>query len=56
MHGEPGTELIRAAADGALLVLGHTPHGRTKEFLFGPVIAECLRHVKCPVVLVPAES
>jgi nucleotide-binding universal stress UspA family protein len=54
VRGEVGAELVRAAEQGELLVLGHIPHGRSTEFLFGRVIAECLWRVRCPVVLVPA--
>lgn len=54
LDGEPGPELARAARDSAMLVLGHNPHGKTTEFLFGRVTAECLRHAEVPVVLVPA--
>ncbi len=54
--GEPGVELARAAHGAAMLVLGHNPHGRTTEFLFGRVVNECLRHADVPVVLVPANG
>lgn len=53
LRGEPGTELARIAHDADMLVLGHNPHGRTVEFLFGHVTGECLRHAGVPVVLVP---
>lgn len=56
LRGEPGVELAHAARDAAMLVLGHIPHGRTTEFLFGRVTAECLRHAGVPVVLVPAKD
>lgn len=55
-RGEPGVELARVARDAAMLVLGHNPHGRTTEFLFGRVTAECLRHARVPVILVPATA
>lgn len=51
--GDAGVELARAARGAVMLVLGHTPHRRTTEFLFGGVTAECLRHAGVPVVLVP---
>jgi nucleotide-binding universal stress UspA family protein len=53
LRGEPGHELTRVAKDAAMLVLGHNPHGKAAEFLFGQVTAECLRHADVPVVLVP---
>ena len=55
-HGEPGVELARAAHGAAMLVLGHTPHGKTTELLFGRVTNECLRHADVPVVLIPATA
>lgn len=56
LSGEPGVELARVARDATMLVLGHNPHGRTTEFLFGHVTADCLRHAAVPVVLVPAPT
>ena len=51
-----GVELARAAHGAAMLVLGHNPHGKTTEFLFGRVTNECLRHADVPVVLVPVTT
>jgi nucleotide-binding universal stress UspA family protein len=56
LRGEIGVELARVAHDAAMLVLGHQPHGRTTEFLFGHVTGECLRHATVPVVLVPEQT
>jgi nucleotide-binding universal stress UspA family protein len=55
-RGAAGVELARAAHDAAMLVLGHNPHGRAAEFLFGRVTNECLRHTDVPVVLIPANT
>lgn len=55
LRGDPGVELARAALDnGSMLVLGYNPHSRVTEFLLGRVTGDCLRHSRCPVVLVPA--
>jgi nucleotide-binding universal stress UspA family protein len=54
-RGEAGVELTRVARDAAMLVLGHNPHGRITEFLFGDVTSECLRHAEVPIVLVPVK-
>lgn len=55
LEGDPGVELARAAGGaGSTLVLGYTPHNRLTEFLLGRVTGECLRHARCPVVLVPS--
>lgn len=53
LHGEPGAELAKATAGELMLVLGHRPHSWVTEFLLGRVTGECLRHARCPVVLVP---
>lgn len=53
LHGDPGLELARAAEGEAMLVLGYRPHSRVTEFLLGRVTGDCLRHARCPVVLVP---
>lgn len=55
-RGEPGIELARAAHGAAMLVLGHNPHGKAVDLLFGHVTSECLRHADVPVVLVPQGS
>jgi nucleotide-binding universal stress UspA family protein len=56
LRGDAGIELARVARNATMLVLGHNPHGKTVEFLFGRVTAECLRHADVPVVLVPAST
>lgn len=53
LHGDPGLELARAGEGEAMLVLGYRPHSRVTEFLLGRVTGDCLRHARCPVVLVP---
>lgn len=55
LDGEPGVELARPAEDATMLVLGHTQHGRLAELILGSTATECLRHARCPVVLVPAD-
>lgn len=57
VKGDPGVELARIAhSTGSTLVLGHTPHGRLTEFVFGRVTSECLRRSRQPVVLVPVDG
>jgi nucleotide-binding universal stress UspA family protein len=57
VQGDPGVELARIAhSTGSTLVLGHNPHGRVTEFVFGRVTGECLRRSRQPVVLVPVED
>lgn len=56
VDGEPGVELARIAESAAMLVLGHTPHGRLTELILGSTASDCLRHARCPVVLIPADA
>ncbi len=56
VDGEPGVELTRIAEGAAMLVLGHTPHGRLTELILGSTGSECLRHARCPVVFIPADA
>ena len=53
LRGDPGAELARVSEGESMLVLGYRPHSRVTEFLLGRVTADCLRHARCPVVLVP---
>ncbi|EHR61887.1 universal stress protein [Saccharomonospora cyanea] len=53
--GDPATELIKASADADLLVVGSHRGGALSEVLLGSVAASCVRHARCPVVIVPAK-
>lgn len=53
-EGDPASVLLKHADGASMLVLGHTQHGRLARLLAGSVASECLRHARCPVVLVPA--
>ncbi|MEY7970365.1 universal stress protein [Saccharomonospora xinjiangensis] len=52
--GDPATELLKASADADLLVVGSHRRGALSEVLLGSVSASCVRHARCPVVVVPA--
>jgi nucleotide-binding universal stress UspA family protein len=52
-HGDPATELLEAARDADLLVLGNHGHGGLAGALTGSVAQRCAHHVTCPLVLVP---
>jgi nucleotide-binding universal stress UspA family protein len=56
VDGQPGVELTRLAGTASMLVLGHVPRGRLAELILGSTATECLRHARCPVVLVPVDS
>lgn len=50
--GQPAPELITAASDCDLLVLGRRGHKPLHRLLLGSVANKCLHHVACPVVIV----
>ncbi|EID56112.1 universal stress protein [Saccharomonospora xinjiangensis] len=52
--GEPADELLSAAGDADLLVLGTRGHRALSTIPLGGVATECIRRAVCPVVLVPA--
>ncbi|MGW7534974.1 universal stress protein [Amycolatopsis sp. NPDC054798] len=56
IDGAPGPALVRASAGAAMLVLGSHGHSRVLRMLVGSVSEYCLRHARCPVVIVPARS
>lgn len=45
--------LVAESAAAALLVLGHRGHSRLLGALLGSISADCIRHARCPVVVVP---
>jgi nucleotide-binding universal stress UspA family protein len=51
--GDPAVELARMSHHADLLVLGAHGHGKAAGVLLGSVVAECLRHSACPVVVIP---
>jgi nucleotide-binding universal stress UspA family protein len=54
LHGDAATELLEAAHDADLLVLGNHGRGALAGALAGSVAQRCAHHATCPVVLVPA--
>ena len=55
-HGEPGVELLAACDDADLLVVGSRGRGRLAGSLLGSVSRACVRHARCPVVVVGHRS
>ncbi|WP_197319071.1 universal stress protein [Saccharomonospora sp. NB11] len=52
--GEPADELLAAANEADLLVLGTDGHRGLSAVPLGSVAVECVRRAVCPLVLVPA--
>lgn len=58
-HGDPATELLRAAADhdAAWIVIGRHGHRRLARLVLGSVTNRLVRHADRPVLVIPpAES
>lgn len=55
-HGLPAEELLCAAADADMLVVGSRGAGGFKRLLMGSVAAQVTQHARCPVVVIPAEN
>ncbi|WP_245773937.1 universal stress protein [Pseudonocardia ammonioxydans] len=54
VEGDPAHVLLDTAETAALLVLGNHGRGALSEVLLGSVARRCVRHARCPVLLVPA--
>jgi nucleotide-binding universal stress UspA family protein len=52
VEGHPAEELVRAAKDADMLVVGSRGHGGFSELLLGSVSHACAHHATCPVVIV----
>lgn len=56
ISGVPAEELIKAAADADLLVVGSRGSGGFGRLLLGSVGSQVTQHAPCPVVVVPAPA
>jgi nucleotide-binding universal stress UspA family protein len=52
VQGFPASVLLGASAGADLLVLGSRGHGGLSGALLGSVGQHCLRHARCPVVII----
>ncbi|HEX5116834.1 MAG TPA: universal stress protein [Pseudonocardiaceae bacterium] len=52
--GNPETDLVNAAADADLVVVGGHGKGPRAEVFLGDVAAATVRHAPCPVAIIPA--
>jgi nucleotide-binding universal stress UspA family protein len=55
-HGPPGPVLVERSADARLLVLGGHGYYKAGVLVMSSVTSYCLRHARCPVVVVPPEG
>lgn len=56
VEGDPAKALLRAARGADYLVVGSAHKGLVKRALLGSVSETCVRHARCPVVVIPAED
>ncbi|WP_199512569.1 universal stress protein [Nucisporomicrobium flavum] len=56
LRGRPADELLRAAREAQLLVLGGPAHGTVAGLLLGSVSHRCVQRATCPVLVIPAEA
>jgi nucleotide-binding universal stress UspA family protein len=54
--GVPAEELLLAAEDADLLVVGSRGAGGFKRLLMGSVSSQVAHHAHCPVVVIPADN
>ncbi|OKK01368.1 universal stress protein [Amycolatopsis sp. CB00013] len=55
-QGNPTSELLAAAREADLLVLGTGTKSAVGRLVFGSVAMACVRHATCPVVLVSTQT
>ncbi|NUT36641.1 MAG: universal stress protein [Hamadaea sp.] len=51
--GKPALKLVEAATEADLLVVGSRGHSHLRQAVLGSVSEACIRHARCPVVVVP---
>jgi len=56
VHGLPAEELLRAADDAEMLVMGSRGVGGFTRLLMGSVSSQVAQHAHCPVVIIPADK
>ena len=54
--GAPGEQILKAAEDADLIVVGSRGAGGFKKLLMGSVSIHVTHHADCPVVVIPAEE
>lgn len=56
LPGIPAEEILRAARNADMIVLGSRGAGGFKKLLMGSVASQVTNHAHCPVVVIPAEE
>jgi nucleotide-binding universal stress UspA family protein len=56
VHGFPVEELLKAASDADMIVLGSRGAGGFTRLLMGSVASQVAQHAHCPVLIVPPED
>ncbi|MDQ2814439.1 MAG: universal stress protein [Actinomycetota bacterium] len=56
VHGFPVEELIKAARDADMIVLGSRGAGGFTRLLMGSVAGQVAQHAHCPVLIVPPQD
>jgi nucleotide-binding universal stress UspA family protein len=54
--GAPAEELLRAAEDADMIVVGSRGTGGFARLLMGSVCTQITHHARCPVIVIPAED
>ena len=54
--GMPGAEILNAAQDADMIVLGSRGAGGFAKLLMGSVSLQVTQHAHCPVVVIPADN
>lgn len=55
LNGVPTEELLKAAGDADMVVVGSRGAGGFTRLLLGSVSSQIVHHAHCPVVIIPAD-
>jgi len=56
VSGTPAEELLKAAKDADMLVVGSRGASGFSRLMMGSVSTQVSRHARCPVIIIPAEG